>query len=192
MSQPLKLFINIRQLGFLKERSDQWFPLHYRCWKYEPEISITKKEDAQYSLQLAQSFLTYEELHHYMQVKMQNSWIKCKQLTLSCCLNSRRIFLLFKEGCRNLTLPAELCCNNRYCCISQIFPNSEGSMYHRGHPFTYGKKLFWWQKSPNTLLLLFNSEVLWWCYTLIPRAICLYENGSNHESGWSTSFKSYF
>lgn len=80
-------------------------------------------------------------------------------LTLSCCLNSQRIFLLSKEGCSMLALPAELCCNNLYCCISQILPNSEGFMYHRWRPFTYQKRLFWWQKSPNTLLLLFNSEI---------------------------------
>lgn len=121
----------------------------------EPELFITKKKDAQYSLQSAQSFSIVEEFHCcYMQVKMQNSWIICKQLTPSCCLNSQRISLLFKDGCSNLTLPAELCCDNLYCCISQIFPNSEGSMYYRGHPFTHPKKLFWWQKSPNIFLLL--------------------------------------
>lgn len=125
----MKLFINIRQLHFLKQKSDQWFPLHCRCWKYEPELSITKKKDALYSFQSAQSFSTWRIpsfLHASYNAKFLDNLDNCKQLTLSCCLNSQRIFLLSKEGYSNLTLPAELCCNNLYCCISQIFPNSEG------------------------------------------------------------------
>lgn len=58
VSEPAIETLHHKAIRLLKQKSEQWFPLHYRYWKYVPELFITKK-DAQYSFQSAQSFSTF-------------------------------------------------------------------------------------------------------------------------------------
>lgn len=122
-------------------------------------------------------------------------WMIYKLLYSDVSLQFLKNISAFQKGCSKLTVLADFCCSNLPYCISQTFPDSDVSVYHRWCPFTCLKKVTLVTekfKYISAFFLFFDSRILQWCYTLIPVAMYLYENRSNCESSWCTLFKSCF